>query len=302
MGEDDKSSNYSRSEASQDPRYVRESSYGSRREGGSYYIEKYGKENTRESFAGRSNEPDYRVYKIPESSVLSESNSITPTRSKNQFSTCTQSVRSGAFLDDIIEKYKDRLLDKDARSENTNFSREVVSRNEINREVESRNEFNREVESRNEFNRDIVRRNEFNRDLASKNDFHRDAVSRTTDYSYKEDQRSKLTAENSDKRIKPSRDIWIQQARNANEFNATRPTLEYERMNKSSQNLITKGRNKTVKNRKRPAGRSSSKEKWTCERRAFEDMVVKVLKSHAKHCPALRKEIDAMKFTRIFNI
>lgn len=235
--------------------YTKEDSVAScnlQREIPSYYIDKYLKDNN----SRLSDYPAYRP-KAPssrcqDSTILSENN-ITPCRSNNTLPTQVQPLRTGAFLDDIIGKYKDRIIEKDEKSEKYSFNRE--------------------------------------------------AASRTSDYSYKEGPQKTRKAEENAKKVRPSRDIWIEQAKNTKEFVYDRPNLNFEKLGRSSKSLLSKmkktGSEKKVKKRGTVRSACSSKERKSCEREIFDTMVVKLLKTHAKHCPALRKEIDSMQTSKL---
>lgn len=252
----ERSSTYSRSDyPSQELKsYTRESSSSRRQEPHNYNVDRYLKENTYtgENYPVRAKDPEY-LNQVHRDTVLTENNMTTPTRSMPSTSNCSQPTRSGAFLDDIIEKYKDKIVEKAPK---TNY--QPISR---------------------------------------------DFVSRTSNYTYKEDAPIRPGLEFTPANTRPTREVWMEQTKN-NEEKPMRAGFGYERLNKSSQNLLGKAKTRSKSNKKKNNVRSSSnnKEKWSCERKAFEDMVVKVLKLHAKHCPALRKEIDSMKFSRIFNI
>lgn len=230
-------------------------SYSRHKEIPSYYIDKY----LMDTDSKLSEYPVYRPKgtgsRCQEYSVLSESN-ITPCRSNNDFTTHVQPVRNGAFLDDIIEKYKDRIADKDEKSEKYSFNRETASR--------------------------------------------------TSHYSYKEDSHAKRKNECNPGVIKPNRDVWLEQAKNTKEFLNDRPALDFNSIRKSSKSLLGKlkktGSEKKVKKRVSVRSACNSKERKSCEREVFESMVLKLLKTHAKHCPALRKEIDSMQASKLLNL
>lgn len=221
----------------------------------SYYIDKY----LMDTDSKLSEYPAYRPKgtgsRCQEHSVLSDSN-VTPSRGNYEFTNQGQPVRNGAFLDDIIEKYKDRIAEKDERSD--------------------------------------------------KYLFNRDTASRTSHYSYKEDSHARRKNEANPAVIKPNRDVWLEQAKNTKEFIHDRPVLDFNNLRKSSKSLLGKmkktGSEKKVKKRSSIRSACNSKERKSCEKEVFESMVLKLLKSHAKHCPVLRKEIDSMQASKLLNL
>jgi hypothetical protein len=101
--------------------------------------------------------------------------------------------------------------------------------------------------------------------------------------------------------IRPSRDLWVEQAKNTNKYSSERPTLDIkaDKANRSfsnnPRNIASNG--KLVKMKKEV----NEKEKNSKEKEQFVSVMMKVLKTHAKKCPQLRKEINAIKLSRLYS-
>lgn len=102
-------------------------------------------------------------------------------------------------------------------------------------------------------------------------------------------------------KIRPTRDIWVEQARSTNKFVSDRPKLDISRIKSlrsvSGSNKKTKKNSKSLSKKQNCEFRSvcNSQERSLREKEAYVNMMMKILKSHSKNCPALRKEINAIK-------
>ncbi|OMJ86560.1 hypothetical protein SteCoe_11917 [Stentor coeruleus] len=102
-------------------------------------------------------------------------------------------------------------------------------------------------------------------------------------------------------KVRPTRDIWVEQARSTNKFVSDRPKLDISRIKSlrsvSGSNKKTKKNSKSLSKKQNCEFRSvcNSQERSLREKEAYVNMMMKVLKSHSKNCPALRKEINAIK-------
>lgn len=105
------------------------------------------------------------------------------------------------------------------------------------------------------------------------------------------------------KKIKPSREVYIEQVRKASKNAKLDLSKIKTRGNSSSNRLKPKNSIQNI-NLSKKITRSSynSKERSAAEKEVFVEVMMKVLKNHAKNCKSLRHEIDQVKFSKFFNV
>ena len=105
------------------------------------------------------------------------------------------------------------------------------------------------------------------------------------------------------KRIKPSREVYIEQVRKVPRDAKLDLSKLKTRGNSSSSRLKPRNSNQNIDhNKKITRSACNSKEKSAAEKEVFVEVMMKVLKNHAKNCKSLRHEIDKVKFSKFFNV
>jgi hypothetical protein len=120
--------------------------------------------------------------------------------------------------------------------------------------------------------------------------------------------------------LRPSRDIWLNQVAKAEN---SHKNLDFSKLNRF-RSTSNKSTSKTSKNsnlfkasrgprqsisykpressKKTPRSACNSKERSSAEKEVFVEVMMKVLKNHAKNCKALRQEIDRVKYSKFFDV
>ena len=113
----------------------------------------------------------------------------------------------------------------------------------------------------------------------------------------------------SDKSIKPKRDIWLDQARNAKKTIIEKPMLDMSKLEKQTRSSSNnsraskKGSNLGKSKRAVKEPRSASiHEKSFRDKEMFVSTMMKVIKDHSKYCASLRREINAIKAKNAYEI
>lgn len=116
---------------------------------------------------------------------------------------------------------------------------------------------------------------------------------------------SRIFLDNSEKHIKPKRDIWLQQAKNVKGKITEKPMLDMSRLEKSARSTSNNSRasKKSIKAKTISKPRSSStKEKSFSDKEQFVTTMMKVIKNHSKYCSSLRREISAIKGKSLYEL
>ena len=149
----------------------------------------------------------------------------------------------------------------------------------------------------------------------TENSYRADKLEKNIEYSYKKENfdrsdtfSSSNPKENSDKNIRPSRDIWIQQSENTKKLIKDKPMLDVSKLDRSirssSNNSKTKKKNisKSTSKKSKENRSASIRERNFKDKEVFVTVMMNVLKNHSKYCSSLRREINAIKAKNVYEI